>query len=70
MEVWRMPDTESTDEERQALADKLEREIRPLIHEVTFKGGYDCCGCSTYDKILDHAIAIVRGERYAGDVDG
>ena len=41
---------------REALAAQLEAEIRPLL-----SGEYDCCGCSTYDAILDHAIRIVRG---------
>ena len=53
-----------SDEERQALAAELERQIRPLIRKSKFDGGYDCCGCSTYDYILDHALAIVRGEAY------
>lgn len=66
-------------EERAALADRLESEIRPLInerpewergepdqfgrYEMVKVGGYNCCGCSTYDAILDHAIRIVRGEQ-------
>lgn len=49
-----------TDEERAALAAKLEAEIRPLIETGKYDGGYDCCGCSTYAAILDHAIQIVR----------
>lgn len=52
------------DEERHGLAEKLEQEIRPLIDKDKHQGGYDCCGCSTYDTILDHAIAIVRGEQF------
>lgn len=47
--------------EREALAERIDREIRPLI---SMDGAYDCCGCSTYDMILDHALAIVRGEDY------
>lgn len=55
-----------TDEERQALAGELERQIRPLIYkDRSGQGGYDCCGCSTYEMILDHAIAIVLGEEYS-----
>lgn len=52
----------SDEDLRQRLADQLEAEIRPLIDTDKVKGGYDCCGCSTYDDILDHAIRIVRGE--------
>ena len=55
-----------TDAEREALAERLDAEIRPLIlgDPKSYKAGeYDCCGCSTYEQILDHAIAIVRGER-------
>jgi hypothetical protein len=60
-----------TDEERQALADELEHQIRPLIDQDKYHGGYNCCGCSTYGMILDHAIAIVHGERYrGGEPDG
>lgn len=39
------------------LAKILEAEIRPL---VSSGGKYDCCGCSTYEQILDHAIRIVN----------
>lgn len=46
---------------RRDLADQLEREIGPLVATSKFEGGYDCCGCSTYDDILDHAIRIVLG---------
>ena len=48
---------------REDIAQQLEDEIRPLLYTEKYEGGYDCCGCSTYDAILDHAIAIVRGER-------
>lgn len=34
------------------------------------EGGYDCCGCSTYDMILNHAIAIVKGEDFKGGYVG
>lgn len=43
---------------------KIEAEVRPLVDKGKREGGYDCCGCSTYDWILDHAIAIVRGQEY------
>lgn len=44
---------------RQAIAAELEAKIRPLIGIDKHHGGYDCCGCSTYDAILDAAIAVV-----------
>lgn len=44
---------------REALAVQLEAEVRPLIGERPPKG-YNCCGCSTYDLILDHAVSIIR----------
>lgn len=43
------------------LAWALEQEIRPLISKGIEHGGYDCCGCDTYDQILDRAIEIVLG---------
>ena len=52
-----------TSADREELAQRLEAEIRPLVGLSKLHGGYDCCGCSTYDAILDHAIAIVKGER-------
>lgn len=43
------------------LAQRLEDEIRPLIaKDRLHEGGYNCCGCETYDEILDHAIRMVR----------
>ena len=44
---------------RAALAARLEIEIRPLIGMRPSEGGYNCCGCTTYAAILDHAISIV-----------
>lgn len=46
---------------REELAKQLEEEIRPLIMTYKSDGGYNCCGCSTYHAILDHAIRIVEG---------
>lgn len=43
------------------LAWRLEQDIRPLISKGTNEGGFNCCGCSTYDAILDRAIEIVLG---------
>ena len=47
---------------------RLEAEVRPLIgKDYRSEGGYDCCGCATYDLILDHAVRIVREETTEGD---
>ena len=53
-----------TTPEREEIAARLEAEIRPLIENDKYDDppGYNCCGCSTYDAILDHAIRIVRDE--------
>jgi hypothetical protein len=52
--------------DREALAAQVEAEIRPLLDSGVseYDGGYNCCGCSTYDLILDHALALIRGQRY------
>ena len=48
------------------IAEQLEAEIRPLIDKDKWDGGYNCCGCATYNAILDHAIRIVQSrERLA-----
>lgn len=44
------------------LVTRMENEVRPLIPVSKNEGGYDCCGCSTYDAVLDHAIRIVQEE--------
>lgn len=49
---------DAVDAER--VIERMELEIRPLLDEDKYHGGYDCCGCSTYDDILDHAIRVVR----------
>lgn len=48
---------------REQLAKQLEEGIRPLLYKRTSLGGYNCCGCGSYDEILDHAIRIVKGEQ-------
>lgn len=58
----------TNDELREHLADRIEREIRPLLYRNynpfdVNPSGYDCCGCETYDLILDHAVSIVLGEQ-------
>jgi hypothetical protein len=55
-------DDDERPEPTNPISARLEDEIRPLIDKSTSNDGYDCCGCSTYDKILDHAIRIVNEE--------
>lgn len=43
----------------EALIARIEAEVRPLTEVSVFNGGYDCCGCSTYDDILDHVLRII-----------
>lgn len=45
-----------TEQEKFELAQRLEREIGPMVEP---DGDYDCCGCSTYREILEHAKRIV-----------
>lgn len=49
---------------RDEIAEQLEIQLAPLLDKDKYEGGYNCCGCSTYDWILDHAIAIARGVEY------
>jgi hypothetical protein len=46
---------------RLRIATELEERIRPLI-SLPRSDGYNCCGCSTYDQILDDAISLVMGK--------
>ncbi|AYY11599.1 hypothetical protein EF847_01515 [Actinobacteria bacterium YIM 96077] len=65
----RLARIEQLDEVRKCeeIAAQVEAEIRPLIKTSGMSGGYDCCGCPTYDTILDHAIRIIKeqSEAYA-----
>lgn len=54
-----------TDDERQQIADDVRAAVEPLIELDKDHGGYDCCGCSTYEAILDHCIAVILGGRDA-----
>lgn len=51
------------------LVSKLEEQLRPRVDIDKFRGGYDCCGCSTYDLIVDDAVRVIRGESLP-DLDG
>jgi hypothetical protein len=55
--------------EQEEIVARMEAEIRPLLDPSPWEGGYNCCGCSTYADILDHAIAIVRGEVFVRERD-
>lgn len=39
---------------------KIESEIEPKLDKDKWDGGYDCCGCSTYEKIVDDIVAIIK----------
>lgn len=41
---------------------RIQAEVVPLLDKTRQQGGYDCCGCSTYQAIVDDVLAIVRGE--------
>jgi hypothetical protein len=57
---------ESMDPLRESLISEIEARIRPLIEKDKSHGGYDCCGCSTYDVIVDDCIRVIRGEKPVG----
>lgn len=47
----------------------IQVEIRPKLDQETEWeddggniGGYDCCGCSTYDQIVEDIEALIRRE--------
>lgn len=42
---------------------RIAAEVRPKLDESTHQGGYDCCGCSSYDRIVEDIEAIVREVR-------
>lgn len=44
----------------QEILDRIASEVRPKLGEDTYRGGYDCCGCSSYDKIVEDIESIVR----------
>jgi hypothetical protein len=46
---------------RDFIAAEIEVKLRPLVDLRDTRGGYNCCGCSTYNYIVDDAIAVVRG---------
>jgi len=46
-----------------ALLHRIETEVRPLLDLGKYEGGYDCCGCTTYDRIVDDVVRIIREER-------
>jgi hypothetical protein len=44
------------------IAARFEAELEPLLSELRSRGGYNCCGCSTYEEIYEHALRIVHEE--------
>jgi hypothetical protein len=55
------------DEIRRQIAGRIRAEVEPLLELDKWDGGYNCCGCGTYDMILEHCIAIVEGRTYDRD---
>ena len=51
---------------REKLAQQIEDELSELVGIDTYKKdangqyGYNCCGCSSYWQIVEHAARIVR----------
>lgn len=45
---------------REAIAQEVEDYLRPRLEKRPFEGGYDCCGCSTYEQIIEDALRIIR----------
>ena len=45
-----------------AINDALEavEKLKPLLGEIPENGGYDCCGCSTLDKLLQDSLSAIR----------
>lgn len=43
-----------------AIEDRFASELEPLLERLKTQGGYNCCGCSTYETIYEHALRIVR----------
>jgi len=50
---------------RQQIADDVSATVGPLLDKSRYDGGYDCCGCSTYQEILDHCVAVILHGRGA-----
>ncbi len=46
---------------RREISIEIETKLRPLIDKGKYDGGYDCCGCSTYDSIVDDAKRVALG---------
>lgn len=52
---------------REKIAQEIEAEVGPLLElDRAHEGGYNCCGCETYQAILDHAVRVVRGHYVPG----
>lgn len=35
--------------------------LTPLLDVAKFKGGYDCCGCSTLSELHEDVLAVIEG---------
>ena len=34
--------------------------LAPMLNVAKWEGGYDCCGCSTLDKLHDDSVAAIE----------
>lgn len=50
----------SEQELRTHITERMAAEIEPLLETEKYKGGYDCCGCSTYRSLYEDMLAIVQ----------
>ena len=48
--------------------ERIDAEVRPRLDMARYekdaqgRGGYDCCGCSTYEQIVNDIVALLRDE--------
>lgn len=38
----------------------IEKEIRPKLDRDKYDDGYDCCGCSSYEQIVDDIVELLQ----------
>ena len=53
--------TQAAEIERARILAQVEA-LEPLLDVHRLDGGYDCCGCSTLNKLHEDVLAIIRGE--------
>jgi hypothetical protein len=58
-----------TDLLRQQLAAEIREKLEPRLEQDPHHGGYNCCGCATYEEIVNDAVAVVLGSYKAEELD-